>query len=864
MIGIGLAIAACSDKTIRLPREEVCDLGEFDPQGTISAGLADIEITLLGRQMTRPVKIPNGRWVTPLGTTIRLHSFPIRVAAHPNGRYYAVGNNGLGDMEKPGGGLAQSISIVDAVTAKPLTIVNDCGPQTDPLGGNPGAKWICAARNYVTAATDAIIAEQLFGDLVFNRDGTRLYAAGGGANEVYEFDTSTITAPTVLRRIPVPHYPTGLALTPDGRWLLATGFHRHALHRIDLATGTLVQTYAVQIYPFGVTTDGSFAYVSNLGANSVSKIDLATGNTVHLLVGRNPQGVVLTPDGKTLYVANSDSDTVSIIDTAVFTPDGVRTIDLRETPISPPGKSPVDVQLSRDGSRLYIVLAGDNAVAVVRTSDLMPLGSIPTAWYPQSMVESPDGKEIAIVSAKGYGAGQNDPFQWGRTDPYDDIFVGRIQKGTLSLAPTPSDADLLELSQAVERNNNLARHLFRPKCDRVKGPVPLKVGQPSPIKHVVYIVRENKTYDSLLGDYPGKANSANGKPELAIWGKSITPNLHALAERFAGHDNYYSEPEQSVQGHIWAANGWSNDFSEKVWMGMWANKHDALFLPAIEHASRGGNDGLIFNILKAGRDVRIYGEISGTIDRATSQLRDKFNWKYPAWSLHIRDRDKAKIFIEDLNQGIFPDFVYIWLPNDHTSGCAVGRPYPVSEIMDNDEGTGMIVDAISKSKFWKETVIFIFEDDPQSAPDHIDGHRSILQVVSPYAKRGYTSHVVVSFPSIHRTMGLILGVPPTSRYEELATPLYDVFQEEPDLEPFNYIPLPDDRFRIASLDDPETITIGNEKFLNCTAVAKKFLTADALERPDQILGLGRILWYHRMGNAPYPTALINESEGEGD
>lgn len=838
--GLACALAACDQR--RTATNDACELADFDPSGALTAGQMEKSVPLVGGQRARPFKIPNGRWITPLGVSVKTHPFAMRVAAHPGGEYYAVNNVGLGDFQSG----FQSISFLSAA-GEPVTVTNPKCPVGEPC--------------------DALPVEQLFGDIVFSPDGARLYAAGGGANKVHVVATDPITMPSVVDEIDVPGYPTGLALTPGGEELLVTSFHQHKLSRIRLADGKTVKTYAVQVYPYGVTTDGRYAYVSNLGANSVSKVDLDSGKVTHLLVGVNPEGVALSADGKRLYVANSDSDTVSVVDTARFTTDTTQTIDLRAFEEKPTavGMSPVDVQRSRDGKRLYVVLAGDNAVAVLRASDYTLLGKLPTTWYPTTIAERAGGGELAVVGAKGFGAGSNDPRKFDIDNPYQDVFVGRLQKGVVSIFATPTDGELAELRTAVDRNNQVTRHLFGPDkegCKTVKGPVPLEPGQGSPIKHVVYIVRENKTYDADLGDYPGVANKANGDPGLAIWGKKITPNLHKVAERFANHDNYYSEPEQSVQGHIWSANGWSNDFSEKVWMAMWANKHDSAFLPAIEPASRGGNGGFILNLLAAGKDVRIYGEITGLVDQMTNELRDKYNWKYPAWSLHIRDRDKAKIFIEDLNQGIFPDFVYIWLPNDHTSGCADGRPYPVSEIADNDEGTGMIIDAISKSRFWKDTAVFVFEDDPQSAPDHVDGHRSLLLVASPYAKRGWTSHVQVSFPSIHRTASLILGVPPTSRYEELATPLYDAFQDEADLEPFDYQPLPDDMFRLVKDKDDEKVTIGGVEYFNCREVGAKFLKPNSLDMEDQISGLGRILWYHVKGESPYPEALVADDDDD--
>lgn len=708
--------------------------------------LSEYAVLKLGERRGDVISITNGRLISPAGLQIEVGSVPYGMAISPDNRYLAVSNNGPGDLdlEEYGSEISQSISVID---------LNERKRVFD------------------------IVLPSLFVGIEFSPDGRFLFASGGGGNYVRVFRTDTVPFSEV-KVIHLKGYPVGLALTPDGKFLLVTLMHESKVVIIDTENWSPVRDVEVRAYPYDVevSPDGMYAVVSNWGDSSVSVINLSTFEMTLVDVGKNPEGIAISSDGRA-FIASSDSDEVYVIEVegssllhVISLNEGVR-----------PGVSPVDVALSPDQKLLFVACAGDNKVAVISTDDYRIKGYIPTGYYPVDVGVS-QRNELYILNAKG---------EMGRANPENE-FVAYLVKGTVSIIPLPDEETLLDMTDAVYRNNTVTLSFFSipPDCDRLKdNPVPIREGDKSPIKHVVYIVKENKTFDAVLGDLAEDNPEVWGDPSLTLFGRDVTPNTHALAEEFALLDNFYEEAEQSLQGHIWISLGWINDFMEKNWIAMWARPNEAqFFLPGIEPAARPGDLMLFENLYKNGVSFRIYGDILGVATDPLSKFYNNVDWKYPTWALHVSDVEKAREFIRELESGIFPQFVYIWLPNDHTLGTTPGAPTPQSMVADNDEGLGMIVDAITHSPFWKETAIFIFEDDPQSTPDHIEAHRSFLIIVSPFVKRGYISHVHYSFPSIHRTMELILGLPPVSRYDELAPPIYDVFTMKADYTPYNAIP----------------------------------------------------------------------------
>ena len=813
----------------------------------------------------------NGRRITPYHEdgavlTQGIGVYPTGAAISPNGKIIAVSNNGIGDF----------------------FFFRDKVPGVDPQKAGYYFQNKYQSITFVDMAQKKVIyklpVESLFIGIVFSPDGKYLYAAGGGRDVVRVIKilsypgNKTGFAVEVTNPISVPYYPTGLAISKDGKRLYVTQLQHHNLSIVNVdhsssQYGKIVTTYTTQSYPYAITltSDEKYAFVTNWGGNSVTVIDLIKGEVItNIPVGKNPEGMAIY-NGR-LFVANSLDDTISVINISTLQLE--KQISLLSSPQDRIGITPVDIKVDPTRGYLYVVCAGDNKVDVLDLNSYEKIGSIPAGYYPSEIVLTKDGSFAAVVNSKGKI----------RKDAFTDLFteeevreittattgtnysfngkncevlygtmlvcnnmgfvnVAYIIQGMVNIFSVPDRNKLKELAEIVKENNDMTRRFYKTdNCDVWENPIPKKAGGYSPIKHVVYIVRENKTYDVDLGDL----NTGDGAPELALFGEKVTPNLHALAREFTNFDNFYSEPEQSLQGHIWIAGGWSTDFDEKNWMAMWGRqKEHQVFLPVMQPVTK-PHFGSLFEYLKSkGVYFRIYGEVTGVLDQVSKELYDNFDWKYPSWSLHIKDTDKAKEFIRELQDGIFPSFVYIWLPDDHTYGATPGKPDPVWMISNNDEATGMIVEAISHSSFWESTLIFIFEDDPQSSPDHVDAHRSLLLAVSPYVKHNYVSHVHYSIPSIHHTTELILGIPPMSRYDQLAAPMYDAFTMNANLTPYNHLPsqIP---FSLVPEDAP-----GSEE--------SKKLNFDL---PDQAPGLGRILWEYVKGSedASPPIGKIDDDD----
>ncbi len=793
----------------------------------------------------------NGRKITPYHEdgailTRGLGVYPIGAAISPNDKLLAVSNNGIKDV----------------------FFLRDEVPGVDPARASYYYDNLYQSITFIDMETKEVIyklpLQSLFVGVVFSPDGNYLYAAGGGRDVVRVIKIlsypgeSTSFAVEVTTPISVPYYPTGLAISKDGKRLYVTQLQHHNLSIVNVDTsspdyGTIVTTYVTESYPYAVllSPDEKRAFVTNWGGNSVTIIDLEYNRVItNVSVGKNPEGMAYY-EGK-LFVANSGDDTISVIDVSTGQISSV--INLLQSPEDRIGITPVDLKIDPNRGYLYVVCSGDNKVDVFDLETYEKIGSIPAGFYPSEIEITGDGSMAAVVNSKGKM--RKDAFSNVEYDEDGNIetdaegnpefvHVASLIQGMVNVFAVPDRTKLAELEKVVEANNSTTvRYYDTENCDYWENPIPRKPGDPTPIKHVVYIVRENKTYDVDLGDLP----TGNGVPELTLFGEKVTPNLHALAKQFTNFDNYYSEPEQSVQGHIWIAGGWSTDFDEKVWMAMWGRPEEhQVFLPVMQPASKPVMGSLFEYFYDQGVDFRIYGEITGVLDAISQKLYDRVDWKYPSWSLHVNDTDKVKEFIRELQSGIFPSFVYIWIPNDHTYGATPGRPDPVWMVSNNDEATGMIVEAISHSPFWDSTVIFIFEDDPQSSPDHVDAHRSILLAVSPYVKHGYVSSVHYSIPSIHHTTELILGIPPMSRYDQLAAPLYDAFTMKPDFTPYNHIPsqIP---FSIVPEDAP-----GVEESLKMN-----------FDEPDQSPGLGKVLWEYVTNGKPFPSHIAHMDDDEDE
>ncbi len=657
--------------------------------------------------------------------------------------------------------------------------------------------------------TQTLTGFRAFRGVAVTPDGARVLVAAGREGDLRVFDRAADGQLTPAAVVPLEGY-LGAVAADDTTAYVASNT-ASLVFAVDLATSTVRQTYETGNYPYDLVISGDRLFVSNFAEDTVQVVALADGATLATLeTAKGPSGLVADPGGARLYVPCVDEDVVEVVDTGTL--EVVGSFDLSHHPEGLLAASPNDVALSPDARTLYVVQADLNQVDLIDADTGAVRGSLPTAWYPVGV--QADDDRLVVLSLKGLGATP------GRLDP----------DGMLQVVPLP--ADVPALTAQVRDNNARPSRFYAHGCAR------LGAAGPEKIEHVVLIVRENKTYDMVLGDLEG----ANGDPALTLFGEDVTPNLHALARRYVNFDNFYSNPEESLQGHLWTTQADCGDFVEKL-------RYSQLPLAGYEHASLAASPNIFQHCLNHGVSFRNYGEVVSFGPELLGRMRDFIDPKYPFFNMDVRDEDKAREVIREWGRGIFPNFIYISLPNDHTYGARPGKPTPESMVADNDRATGMLVDWISRSPYWRRTIVFIIEDDPQShAGDHVDAHRSIALAISPWVKPGYVSSVHYDIASLYRTIELILGLPPMNKNDANAAPMYDIFREGPPgpdvaqdaaLTPFEALPLA----------VPHAITPADHP------MAAESEALPWREDVDGVPGLGRVLWKVRKGDvAPPPYA----------
>jgi DNA-binding beta-propeller fold protein YncE len=570
--------------------------------------------------------------------------------------------------------------------------------------------------------------------------------------------------------------------------------------------------------PYGtlLSKDGATLFVSLWGGARVMKFDSRTLEPRgEFVVGEHPNAMVLSPDGARLFVACANTNAVWAVDVA--TGKVTEQISVALFPKSPPGSTPNAVAVSPDGRILLVANADNNTVAFVDIAEpgaSRVKGFIPTGWYPTGVLFNRDGTQVFVLSGKGLTSSANPRGAQAGIPGGEGTYSGSILEGALSILPTPSTSELERYTRIVYRVTPYTDDTrLAPAAAPSGSPIPRRVGDPSPIKHVFYIIRENRTYDQILGDL----DRGNGDPGLALFGEDTTPNAHALAREFVALDNFYVNAEVSYDGHAYSTGAYATDVVEKIW--------------PINYGSRGGPylsegggqmrtpfgnlaaplNGYIWDqAVRKNVSVRSYGEfvardtartpsaepgtdpdrspLSVPLKAAVPGLEGRFHPRYPPYDLTIRDQVRADIWLEEFRMfeknGGLPALSIIRLPNDHTRGTTAGAQTPRAMIADNDLALGRIVDAITHSIYWKDTAIFILEDDAQNGPDHVDAHRSPAFVVSPFTRRGAVDSTLYTTAGVLRTIELILGLEPMSQYDAAATPLYGALQKGRTLTPF--------------------------------------------------------------------------------
>ncbi len=775
-----------------------------------------------------PKLLPTGRSLDPAGVAWPVGSMPLAMTLSPSGREIVVLLNGWRE---------QGVQVVDRATGRILQ----------------------------TLTQDAA-----FLGLAFSPDGRTLYTSGGNQDVVYRYawndGRATLTDSIIIEpKAPKKNgkrYPAGLAVSPDGARLYVAENLTDSLAVVDLAAAKVVQRFGVERYPYGVVADAAGnVYVSSWGGSTVAAFKPSGGTLIaagRMKAGRHPSALLLNRDGSRLFVASGSTDRVTVLD-----PRARRAITtIVVTPPGGPGEgsTPNALALSADGRRLFIAEADNNAVSIVdlaattagvagATGADTVSGRVPVEWYPTAVIAR--GDSLITLTGKGRGTAPNrqgpQPGHGRGDEGFDDrqYTLGQTTGSLVtSLNANGGGAELAPLSTRVARAN-------RWDVPRVKFAYP-------PIEHVIYLVKENRTYDQVLGDLP----QADGDTSLVFFPRAVSPNHHALAERFGIFDRFFVNAEVSPDGHNWSMAAYTSDYLQKTvpsnysargrtydWEGTNRGR-----IPEDDDDVSEPVNGYLWNLAqRAGISFRNFGEfvIPADADRDDPMpsgyrgnkpfLRAHTNPDFPAYDLKIRDQKRADVWMAELAQwtarGSMPRLQIMRLPNDHTSGARVDAPTPRAHVADNDLALGRIVEALSKSPFWKNTAVFVLEDDAQNGPDHVDSHRSPFFVISPYAAGG-TFHRFANTTDVLATIEEILGLGTLSQFDHFGRPLYDIWRASPDLRPYAAL-VPQ-----VSLDE-----INRPNTREARESAQLDLRFEDIA--DETL-FNHILWRTIKGNAPYP------------
>ena len=718
----------------------------------------------------------NSGWrIKPAGTQIPVETFPMAQTATPDGKYLLVLNGGYNPP---------TISVIDIAAAK----------ETDR-----------------TPVPDAWLG------LTMNKAGDHLYVGGGSKAAVYEFTfaagklTPARTFPLVADKDRKPEDFVGdVRLAPDGHLLYVAELYRDRIAVVNPQSGFILSHIKTGRRPYRILfhPNGKSFYASSWADGSISQYDPNNGDKLDTVrVGAHPTDMVWL-DGEVeeqpsvkarIFVSASNTNSVFAMgadDLGRLT--RIENINLSLTPRQPLGMTPNGLGLSSDKKQLYVACSDANTAAVIDITGPRSsvLGYVPTGWYPTAAFSLPDGR-MGVLNGKGLRSFPNpdgpSPRKAGEAihqGTKEIQYVGRIQRGTVQFVDV-SDAGKLDLlTKEVMANSPYNDDKLDVTGSAGGSPEGTPVRPNGPIKHVIYIVQENRTYDQVLGDM----KQGNGDPSLVLFGEDITPNHHKLAREFVLLDNFYENSDVSADGHNWATAAIAPDYTQKMWPNSYAGRRKTYDYEGQEPANSPPAGYIWTAASQAGVTMRNYGyfvdnrtkpeadgtQITGIRDSILAPVTDP---NYRGFDLDYPDVDRAKEFIEELGEfeksGKMPQFMVMRMGNDHTSGLAAGKLSPLALAADNDLAVGMVVEAVSKSKFWGETAIFIIEDDAQNGPDHVDSHRAPAYVISPWVKRGTVNSTMYNQTSVLRTMEIILGLHPLTTYDAAARPMFSVFDTAP-------------------------------------------------------------------------------------
>lgn len=722
--------------------------------------------------------LPNGWTITPAGRQVALTDLPLNILPLADNKHALVATSGYNKHE---------LSLIELTSGR---------------------------------IVDKQTVKQSWFGLAMTPDGKRLWWSGGGAGILHNYELNhgklkrigaeELPPPTKNNKSKTPKkksFKSGLLLDNGTRTLYTLDINGGTITAVDLDSQES-RTVKCGGRPYDVVRgrNGSLLYVSDWAGRAVLAIGPKDLRVVaRIPVGEHPNQMVVHPKDDRLFVACASNNCVSVLDTrrGLVT----ETIVTSLFPRAPEGSTPDALALSPDGETLYVANADNNCVAVIDVA--VPgksalKGFIPTGWYPTAVAVAPDGKTLLVGVGKG---NQTRPNPINKDTKYDKTipdyrhlpfpYIGTTLSGALSIVPVPDDKQLANYTSTVYRNCPYSDKLLTASPHPDKTIIPSKPGEPSPIKYVIYIIKENRTYDQVFGDI----KEGNGDPSLVMFGAKVTPNHHKLAREFVLFDNLYCNGQVSRDGHPWSTMAYNTDYIARDWHLTYSGRK-GVDDDDEGHLANAPSGYLWDACRRAGLSYRSYGEYGKRV--STGDGGRKMAARVPGLVGHIcpdygiakikgkrlRDTENIEVFLKEYRafekEDKMPRFIVMSLGEDHTTGTIPGTYTPQACVASNDLALGRLVEAVSKSRYWKETAIFVIEDDAQNGPDHVDAHRTVGLVISPYTKRHAVDSTQYSTVSMIRSLELILGLPPLSQYDAAARPMYAAFVDKADLTPYSH------------------------------------------------------------------------------
>ncbi len=787
----------------------------------------------LKAQSPSKVMLPNGWSLSPAGHGFLLGDLPLNIAVSNSKKLMAVTNNGQS---------IQSIQLIDVASGKIL---------------------------------DNIVVDECWLGLKFSANEKFLYASGGNNNWIlkYAIKKNKLILDDSLKlgaKWPNKISPAGIDIDDQRNLLYVVTKDNNSLYIVDLKSRKIKGQFKLdaEAYTCLLSPDKKELYITCWGCdklyvfNTISKMFTGT-----IATGSHPNDICITKNGKYLFVANANDNSISVIDLPAKKI--VETLTASLYPNAPQGSTTNGLALSPDEKTIYIANADNNCLAVFDVSEpgeSKSKGYIPTGWYPTCVKAI--GNKIYVTNGKGFSSFANpdgpSPAATNEKATYQEgemvkkkhnQYIAGLFIGSMSIIDVPNENQLAYYSQQVYNNTPYTKKKETIAQGEKNNPIPEKVGNPSPIKYVFYIIKENRTYDQVLGD----VTNGNGDTSLVLFGQNITPNEHKIVNAFVLLDNFYVDAEVSEDGHNWSLGAYATDYLEKNWPTNYGGRGGSYAGEGISKIANNKNGFLWDDCERAGVSYRTYGEFADNYKPNIPVLKNHLCPYFTGWDLSVRDTVRFSEWKRDFDSLVsihaLPHLSTIRFPNDHTEGMRKGRPTPFAFAADNDLAVGMFLDHLSKSPVWKQSVVFILEDDAQNGPDHVDAHRSPVYVAGPYVKRNFVDHTPYTTSGVLRTIELILGLPPMSQYDAAATPLWRSFTVTADESTYNYL--------------PENIDL-NDKNIGVNRLSKKSATFN-FSKEDEVneADFNYVLWKGIKGMdslvpTPRRAAFVRVSEKKRD